>query len=397
MTEISLLNTDILKELAAFEAPLCLTLTMPCIKSGDQQQQNAIRFKNLLQDATKKLEKIGCQQHQIDDLLSPLEPLLDEADFWTHLQSGLIVCVSEDKQGLYHLPFSIDENVIVDRHFYLRPVIPRLQQDSKVAVLLLSMNDPALIFSDRSSEHYETQVPPEPLSSFDDFMKTYDMEESLQFRSQGYGGGVNATTPGYHGQGVAGDDATKNAHLKEYLKQLENWVDDTLQQRHFKEVFLVAGPQLEGLYKTVMRSGGLQLHKLDQKNPSSEKPEIWIENVRQQLKERFEQESERALATYQRLKRKHEGSIEDNLPDIVRAAHSQRIETLMLPDKSQDYYWGRFDPDTSKIQEQEQDENVTGPGDELVNLAAIKTLLNGGRVIPMPEGASPDYAALCRW
>ena len=57
MTEISLLNTDILKELAAFEAPLCLTLTMPCIKSGDQQQQNAIRFKNLLQDATKKLDK----------------------------------------------------------------------------------------------------------------------------------------------------------------------------------------------------------------------------------------------------------------------------------------------------------------------------------------------------
>ncbi len=302
-----------------------------------------------------------------------------------------------DRHELYGLPFHVEVNVIVDRRFYLRPVIPHMQHNTDIAVLLLSMNDTALVFSDASNRQYEMQTPPEALKSFENYMSVYDQEESLQFRSQGYAGGTNKTRAGYHGQGVAEDDAAQKAHLKEYFKQLENWVDETLQNKGFQEVFLIAEPHLEGLYKQVMRNNHPQLRKLAQKNPQSENLEVWITHVKNLLKDDFEQECERNLATYERLKSKDESSIEETVPDIVRAAHSQRVEAFMLPNTSQDYYWGRFDPNTRKVHEQKQDESVSGPGDELINLAAIKTFLHGGKVLPMPEGTLPQYAALCRW
>lgn len=397
------LTTWKLKKLAAYEAPLCLTLTMACITSGDQQQQNAIRFKNLLQEAQDKLEKVGCREQKIKEFLSPLERLLDENELWKNLDNGLMVCVSDDMHELYDLPFAVDVNVIVDRHFYLRPVIPHMQETGETAILLLSMNDPALLFARGTNGYFETETPPEPLGSFEEYMNVYDPEKSLQFRSQGYDGGTYATMPGYHGQGMAGDDATQKRHLREYFKQLENWVSEALQQRQCPEVFLVAEPHLEGLYKSVMRSNNLRLRKLAQKNPGSEKPEIWAAHARHLLEDGLEQERESTLGVFRRLKKKHENSIEENIPDIVRAAYNHRIETLMVPDTSQDYCWGHFDPETRTVHKQKQDERVTGPGDELVNLAVIKTFLNGGKILPLPQNRAPetsvypDYAALCRW
>ena len=404
MKHISPLTIETTKELAACEAPLCLTLTMPCIKSGDQQQQNPIRFKNLLQEAHEKLEKIGCKQEDIAVFLSPLEKLLHEKDLWKHQDQGLLVCVTEGRHELYSLPFSVDVNVIVDRHFYLRPVIPFMQDNATMAILLLSMNDPMLIFAMGPNGDYETEVPSEPMKSFDAFMEVYDLEESLQFRSQSYGSGSkNATREGYHGQGVAGDDATHKTHLKEYFKQLENWVTGRLQRKGCAEVFMVSEPHLEGLYKNVMRDSHPILHMLAQKNPTSEKPEIWVEKMKIQQKDGFNQECEQKLADYKRLKETDGKSVAETIPDILKAAYAQRVDALMVPDTSQDYYWGRFDPETRTVQEQKRDESVTGPGDELVNLAVIKTFLSGGKVFPIPanqikkSSSRPGYAALCRW
>ncbi len=405
MKHISPLTIETTKELAAFEAPLCLTLTMPCIKSGDQQQQNPIRFKNLLQEAREKLKKIGCGQEDMKAFLSPLEKLLNEKDLWKHQDHGLLVCVTEDRHELYSFPFTVDVNVIVDRHFYLRPVIPFMQDNATSAILLLSMNDPTLIFAMGPNGDYEVEIPPEPMKSFDAFMEVYDLEESLQFRAQSYGkGSKNATREGYHGQGAAGDDATHKTHLKEYFKQLESWVTGRLQRKGCEEILMVAEPHLEGLYKNVMRGSHPDLYMLAQKNPTSEKPEVWVERMKTHQKDGFDQECERKLADYKRLKETDGKSVAETIPDILKAAYAQRVDALMIPDNSQDYYWGRFDPETRTVKEQQRDESVSGAGDELVNLAVIQTFLNGGKVFPIPSshtapeiGSSPEYAALCRW
>lgn len=400
MIQTETLTTEKLKKLAAYEAPLCLTLTMPCVISGDQQKQNAIRFKNLIQEATDKLQKIGQRQEDIEKFLKPFERFQGKKDAWKMHDKGLLVCIANDIQKIYSLPFPLEVNVIVDRHFYLRPVIPHMQENAKTVIFLLSMNSPTLLFTDSHNGNFNTKAPPSPLTSFEEYMSIYDLEESLQFRSQGSDGGSHATVPGYHGQGVAGDMAQEKKHLKEYFKQLENWVYESLQKVRYQDAFLVAEPHMEGLYKSVMRRNHLHLRKLEQSNPTSEKPEVWVQRAKDIQKHDYSKKCLQTLSIFRQLKKNHGSHIKENIPEIVRAAHNHRIDTLVVPDTSQDYYWGRFDPETHSVYQQKQDESVTGPGDELVNLAVIKTFLNGGKILSIPENILPEktnYTALCRW
>ena len=413
-------------ELAAHEAPLCVTLTMPCVVSGNQQPQNAIRFKNLLQEATEKLEKIGCRSADIDALLSPLEPHIDNTELWAHQDRGLLICVSKHKHDFYQLPFPVDENVVVDRHFYLRPIVPAFQNRHDVNLLLLSRENPTLITASGvltpsatpDAQAYDSHTPPPPYSSYSDFMAAFESEKSLQFHTENHVKQNPAqSSSGFHGQGVSEDDKVHEQHIKEYLKKLENWVRDIKPDAYDSTLFVIGDPSLTGLYQECAHSNHPSIHILAQKNPESEDVSHWVEQAHNHLQEQYKDECEEHLATLKRMKETQGESVAEDLDDIVRAAHTKRIDTLFVPQKPHDYHWGRYDAESHSVNHQTQDEKITGAGDELVNLAVIKTFLNGGKVIPFPnaiqddtghkstaeksnpqsDGKQPRYAALYRW
>lgn len=385
-----------LKELAAFESPLCLTLTMPCVKAGDQQQQNPIRFKNLIQEAREKFEKLGWDERDIESFLKPVLELSDRKDFWLHQERGLAIFAADGFCEYYQVPLDLDVNVVLDTHFYLRPIIPHFQQNTDMALLLLDPERPELLLMDGFNATPHSVTPPRPFNSFSAYMGTFEQEESVQFHSQNKAS-RGAGAPEYHGQGTAGDDATKKEHLGEFFKQVENWVYDTMTKHPQKEIFLIAEPQNEGLYKTAARQAHPTLLPLAQKNPSSKPQSHWVDMAKNFQKKRFSSACEETISEYQRLKQQQEEKVKDDIPEIVKAAWNKRIDTLILPDDSQDYYWGRFNPETQDVLKQTKDEKVTGPGDELVNFAVIHTFLNGGKVIPVKGKAVPGYAAICTW
>lgn len=400
------LTPEKLHALADYTAPLCLTITMPCEEAGDWDQKDSIRLKNTLQEAREKLKKIGKDDREINDFLAPLEKESRDKGFWKQADKGLLICATGDNLQVYTLPFAVALNVIVDRHFYLRPVIPHMQQDSNIALLLLNMDKTQMLFASALDGGTEAMSPPGELESFSAFMGIYDVEKSLQHHSQGRkGGGKGAENAMFHGQGAAGDDAKQKAHLKEYIKQLSSWISGLMRSKGHAELFFVADPQMEGLLKATSADKMTTWHKLAAKNPSGRKPEEWVDMARKALQDDPENAREQTLATYRQLKAAGNGVVKESIPEIVKAAESKRISTLLLPETSQDYFWGRYDPETHEVTEQERDERYTGPGDELVNLAVIQTYLNGGRVMTFPAndtqgGEGPDdarYAALCRW
>lgn len=404
MNRVDLPTKDELKTLAAHEEPVCLTLAMPCVKGGAEKEQNIIRFKNLIQEAEAKLDKIGFKPKEIADFLKPVVELQrQETEFLNRQENGFMCCLSKEIFEFWRLPYEVAENVIVDRRFYLRPILPHAQHEKDVALFLLNPENPVLVFAAADPNLPPSVMrPPHPYTCFRRFKETFEEEKSLQHHAQGpKGDTTRGGTPMYHGQGAGGDAAADKAHLEAYFKKLENWVCDTLRDSGIVEdsVFFVADAQHVGLYKSVMRKSHPELDMLAQKNHDSETVESWVKKARAEREAEMRRADEKALKEYERRKGAQGNGAMDAVPDIVRAANGKRVETLILPQDEQRYYWGRFDAQTQHVEKQERDERHTGAGDELINRAALDTFLNGGAVVAMPEDKlkDRDCIALCRW
>ena len=101
----------------------------------------------------------------------------------------------------------------------------------------------------------------------------------------------------------------------------------------------------------------------------------------------FQQEREEAADRFRQLA--DTSSASDNLVDIIPSACQGRVEVLFVTLGSQQ--WGRFDPATNQIQLRQAAE----PGDEdLIDLAAVQTFLNGGSVYAVEADQMPTGAVM---
>lgn len=107
----------------------------------------------------------------------------------------------------------------------------------------------------------------------------------------------------------------------------------------------------------------------------------------------FHENQQSAMALYQQLA--GTGTASSDIKEIVSATYFQRVDSMFVPVDMQ--IWGKFDPDTMTVDlhsEPEPDD------DDMLDFAAIHTLLNGGKVYTvdsekMPNGA--PVAAIFRY
>jgi hypothetical protein len=101
----------------------------------------------------------------------------------------------------------------------------------------------------------------------------------------------------------------------------------------------------------------------------------------------FMEAQEEAAARYSQLV--GTGQATADVREAVLAAHRGRIDVLFVALGIQ--VWGKFDPSTVTIHMHEDAQ----PGDEdLLDLAAIQTILKGGTVYAVEPGQVPDDAPL---
>jgi hypothetical protein len=101
----------------------------------------------------------------------------------------------------------------------------------------------------------------------------------------------------------------------------------------------------------------------------------------------FETGFNTAVTQFNQLQNTDQATIE--VKDAALAAHYGRVDTLFVAVGAQ--IWGRFDPDSATVEIHEQHQ----PGDEdLLDLAAIRTLINGGVVYAVAPEEVPGGAPL---
>jgi hypothetical protein len=107
--------------LASQEAP-CLSLYQRTHRHHPDNQQEPIRFRNLVKSMEQSLQ----QKHSSRDirfLLEPFHALAEDRDFWNYTPDGLAALGAPEFFRVYRLQTPVPEGVVVTDSFHLKPLM----------------------------------------------------------------------------------------------------------------------------------------------------------------------------------------------------------------------------------------------------------------------------------
>ena len=330
----------------------------------------------MVRQAVEKLLVLGVNEHDAKELLQPIYEL-DNDDFWQHQSDGLAIFLSPNQFRYYCLPIAFPELAVVGDHFHLKPLLQLMSGDGTFSVLALSQNQVRLFQGTRYhlDEIKLTDIP----TNIADALQYDKPEKSLQLHT----GSSKGNSAVFHGQG-AGNEDHKN-DLLSYFRQVNNGLESLFKNQQVP-LILAGVDYLLPIY----HEANTYAHLLPDGIPGN--PEtLTLEELHTQAwqiaQPYFDLAKVSTISHYEELQgsEKTANTIEKVLP----AAYFQRVETLFVPiDKT---VWGVFNPDGNSIQIHAQQET----GDEdLLDLAALHTLTNGGTVYAVEQGDVPEHKAI---
>ncbi|WP_066382510.1 MULTISPECIES: hypothetical protein [unclassified Anabaena] len=389
---MTLLSIDELKTLVTNPQSPCVSLYMPMQKAGPEIRQNPIRFKNLMREAEERLDAIGMRHTEAINFLQAARAL-DQNDFWEHQDKGLAIFISPQVFRYYCLPTVLSELVVVGNQFHLKPLLHLLNRDRKFYILALSQKD-VRFFAASSYDIHEVEVANMP-KNLQQALLEEELQKGVQHRiATSRGGTANPfQQPGtFHGQGSPDRDKHQ-ADILQFCYAVDQAVHEKLRDEHAP--LIVAGVEyLHPIYREANTYPYL-LEAGITGNQEVIKPEELHEQAWSIVSPRLDEQQQAAIALYQQLAPEDTAQASDDIKEIVPAAYYQKVDTLLV--SLQQQVWGKFDPDTLNVDLHSQPE----PNDEdMLNFAAVYTLLNGGQVYTVNPEQMPDnqpIAAIFRY
>ena len=382
---MNLLSIDELTTLIEKPEGVCVSIFMPTHRMSTETLQNPIRFKNLMQQAEEQLVTGGLRGQAARDLLEPSRKL-DDYQFWQHQSDGLAIFISTNVFRYYCLPLNFEELVVVTDRFHVKPLLPLLTSDGKFYILALSQNEVRLLQGTRYSVS-EVDLADVP-QSIAEALKYDDPEKQLQFHTGTPQVGGDRTGM-FHGQG-AGNDEQKDRLLR-YFRKVDRGLQELLKNQR-SPLVLAGVDYLLPIYKEANTYPCLMDEGITG-NPEELKAEQLHSSAWEIVQPHFEQAQQDVINRYQELA--GTGQTANTIRDVVSAAYYQRVESLFVPVGVQQ--WGLFNPSSSEVQLHQEHE----PGDEdLMDFAAIQTILNGGTVYAVEHEKVPGderLAAIFRY
>lgn len=382
---MDILTMEKLKEIIATRSDRCVSLYMPTYRSGQETEQNAIRFKNLLSEAQRKLEAKGVEASLIDKMLKEPRLLLQGSSFWQHQSDGLAVFFSEDSLHLFRLPIAFAEMVILSTRFHIKALLPILNSDGPFHILALSQNQVRLFEGNQYTvDEIDLGDIPE---AFSQTLPSEWPKQNLQYHTGTPSrGGTQAAM--YHGHDTS---SSLKQRMQSWFRLINAEVAGLLADTH-SPLVLAGVDTLFPLYKEV----NTYAHLVDEGipgNPDKMKgqelhPKAWAI-----VEPRFRKEREDGLAKYRQLAGTAQTSTD--ITETLLAASHGRVEVLFVALGEQ--VWGLFDPesDTVELHKTQQIED-----EDLLDLTAVLTLVKGGSVFAVPSEDIPEkslVAAVLRY
>ncbi len=371
MPEFDVLSIENLKTLAEAEGP-CATVVF---KPG------AIEAKDVARELTPELR---ARFPQVDEeaFLAPIHAGLRNPEFKAPRRGSVVLLRSPEISQQFCCPHVLKDTVILDDEFQVRVLLPLATDVPLFFILALSQKHTRLLRCTRTSVE-EVALPQGVPTGLEESMATRKPDHTLDNRiaagpSSGSSKGVMF--------GTSSDREKKDEYLLQFLKELDAGIQPLL--RGEDAPLVVAAVEHEvALYRTVNSYAHLVepgvygapdgLKGGEMHRRALELLDMVIPTAAHQGLENFEKQ----VGT---------GHASKNAQEIVKAAYEGRVAHLYFQENAE--YRGEFDELRQKVKR--SDDQTTRQRD-LVNTAALQTLLHGGEVTVLPSAEMPNGVPIC--
>jgi hypothetical protein len=140
-------TTYVSSALAAKEAP-CVSIYLPTHRSYPDNQQDSVRYKNLIGEVEATLAK-SYPVRTARDVADRLRALESDPNFWTSARDTVVVLASPLRCDAFTVPRTIPERMEVGASFHVKPLLRHVQSAEHFHVLGLSRERVALFHGNR--------------------------------------------------------------------------------------------------------------------------------------------------------------------------------------------------------------------------------------------------------
>lgn len=383
---MDLLSRDQLTTLAQQQADPCVSLYMPTMRVEADVSQNPIRFKNLLRQTRSHLKDAGHREAEIDNLLAEAKRRIDDSKFWMHQSDGLAVFISPGETSFFRLPLNFEELCFVGRRLHLKPLFPLIATNNRFFLLALDQKDVRLYLGTHYGleEINSDDIP----RSIDEVIDVEDRQKNLQHRTANRVG--NRVDAAFHGHGGMNDDNRSRPQdkLGRFFREVASGVKAVLRDENAP--LLLSGVES---HLPIYRELNSYPDLIEDEIVSGNTEHINLTSLHSAawpiLDRHFKREQDKAIQKFKNVSGQDGNMSSSDVEDIIAASAYRRVDTLFAT--IGEHRWGTFDPSSGEVTIRDQYQY----GDEdLLNLAAINTYLNGGVVHALRRENMPTDSPL---
>jgi hypothetical protein len=367
--------------------PPCLSLYQSTHRTFPENEQDPIRYRNLLRDLEGSLRE-RFPAADADGLLAPFQRLANDADFWNHALDGLAVLGAKDAFHVYRLQRPVPERVVVADRLYTKPLIRVLQSADRFQVLGISRGSMRLFEGNRDAVD-EIEPADEVPRTMTDALGEDVTEPHLTVASyEGTGGTPGATA--HHGHG--GKDAEVDVDAERYFRAVDRTVLEHHSKRSELPLILAALPEHHHRFRALSHNPFLVEEGVET-NPDALALDDLAERAWAILEPRYLADMAKLAERFGTARA--QGLGDDDVEAVAEAAVKGRVETLLVEDHRA--IPGRVDTVTGEVQRSAPQGPVFD--DVLDDLVSVVQEMSG-RVLIVPTEQMPTdtgVAAIYRY
>jgi hypothetical protein len=358
-----------LDELLAFDKSPAISIYLPTHPVGREVRQDAIRLRNLLSEAAKRLTACDKRGPEIDALLRPARRLVDDEEFWRHQEEGLAIFLGAGFERIHHLPVAVPEELAIAGHFCIKPLLPLIDSSGAFWVLTVSAARTRLHQGSRWTFAEVTGLDlPQGLAEIwgeTEYQEAHKASPAGR-PQRGPSGLANAQALG---------DSPEELHktqLTELLRRVAAAVEPVI-KRQPAPVILVGEPKIQGHFREIAKWKELLPEGVLEFPDAMPMQELHKKACAVFAPRENEARAE-WLGRLQTLLGNN-GKATATPEEIVKAARYGRIDRLFLCESQR--LWGSFDEAHDRIVAHRE---PRAGDDDLFDYAALMTLRQGGNV-----------------
>jgi len=378
--KFDLLTAESLSELTSAQHSPCLSLYQPTHRCGPENQQDPIRFRNLV----KELEVSVRQEYpaaEAERLLKPFTALSHDDAFWNHTWEGLAVLSGQDLFRVFRLQRSVAALAVVAGSFHIKPLRRFLQSVTHFQVLGLSLKKIQLFEGNRDAID-EIELAPGVPRTINEALGDELTEPLSTVTSHGGVGGDSSDL--HHGHGGKKDEVDSDT------ERFFRVVGPAVLEHHSKPsglpLILAALPEHHDLFRKLSHNPYLMTEGL-KVNPDVLTITELRERAWQVIQPQYQARLTELTEEFEEARSKGHGN--DDLTQVAQAAAQGRVATLLI--EADRHIPGRLDGGTGQVEVADlsdpQDDELCEDLGELVEKM-------GGRVLVMPADQMPSQTGL---